>query len=46
MRRDPTVFVMGEDVKVSVFGVERGLFAEFGPERVCNTPIAEEVITG
>jgi len=46
MRRDSTVFVMGEDVKVSVFGVERGLFDEFGPERVRNTPIAEEVITG
>lgn len=46
MRRDPTVFVMGEDVKVSVFGVERGLYDEFGPNRIRNTPIAEEVITG
>ena len=46
MRRDCTVFVMGEDVKVSVFGVERGLAEEFGPNRIRNTPIAEEVITG
>lgn len=46
MRRDPTVFVMGEDVKVSVFGMTRGLIDEFGPERIRNTPIAEEVITG
>ena len=46
MRRDPAVFVMGEDVKVSVFGIERGLIDEFGPARIRNTPIAEEVITG
>jgi pyruvate dehydrogenase E1 component beta subunit len=46
MRRDPTVFVLGEDVKVSVFGIERGLIDEFGPARVRNTPIAEEVIIG
>jgi acetoin:2,6-dichlorophenolindophenol oxidoreductase subunit beta len=46
MRRDPTVFVMGEDVKISVFGIERGLADEFGPERIRNTPISEEVITG
>ena len=46
MRRDHTVFVMGEDVEVSVFGVERGLKDEFGPGRIRNTPIAEEVITG
>lgn len=46
MRHDPTVFVMGEDVQIGVFGVSRGLMAEFGLERVRNTPIAEQVIVG
>src|SRR3712207_7562087 len=48
MRRDPTVFVMGEDVAVwgggGVFGVTKGLVEEFGPERVRDTPISEEII--
>src|SRR6185503_15585720 len=48
MRRDPTVFVMGEDVAIwgggGVFGVTKGLVEEFGPERVRDTPIAEQVI--
>jgi len=48
MRRDPRVFVMGEDVAVwgggGVFGVTRGLVEEFGPERVRDTPISEEAI--
>jgi acetoin:2,6-dichlorophenolindophenol oxidoreductase subunit beta len=46
MRRDPTVFVMGEDVEIGVFGVSRGLRDEFGAARVRNTPIAEQVIVG
>ena len=51
MRRDPAVFVMGEDVAVwgdrgGVFGVTRGLAAEFGPERVRDTPINEAAIVG
>ena len=48
MRRDPTVFVMGEDVATwgggGVFGVTRGLAEEFGAERVRDTPISEEAI--
>ncbi len=48
MRRDPTVFVMGEDVAIwgggGVFGVTKGLVEEFGPERVRDTPISEQVI--
>jgi pyruvate/2-oxoglutarate/acetoin dehydrogenase E1 component len=48
MRRDPTVFVMGEDVAVwgggGVFGVTKGLAEEFGVERVRDTPISEEAI--
>jgi pyruvate dehydrogenase E1 component beta subunit len=46
MRRDPTVFIMGEDVRVSPFGQTAGLVKEFGEERVLNTPIAENAITG
>ncbi|MCU0597511.1 MAG: alpha-ketoacid dehydrogenase subunit beta [Desulfobacterota bacterium] len=46
MRRDPSVFIFGEDVRVSAFGQTAGLFKEFGEERVVNTPIAENAITG
>lgn len=48
MRRDDTVFLMGEDVGIygGAFGVTRGMFEEFGPERVRDTPISEAVITG
>jgi len=46
MRRDPTVFVMGEDVRIGAFGQTAGLVKEFGEERVINTPIAENAITG
>jgi pyruvate/2-oxoglutarate/acetoin dehydrogenase E1 component len=48
MRRDPDVFLLGEDI--AEFGgsykVTEGLLAEFGPERVRNTPISEAVIVG
>src|SRR3954449_7517654 len=48
MRRDPAVFVMGEDVAVwgggGVLGVTKGLVEEFGTERVRDTPISEEAI--
>jgi acetoin:2,6-dichlorophenolindophenol oxidoreductase subunit beta len=48
MRRDSSVFVMGEDVAVwgggGVFGVTKGLVEEFGTERVRDTPISEEAI--
>lgn len=48
MRRDPTVFLMGEDVGVhgGAFGASRGLYDQFGPERIRNTPISESVIVG
>lgn len=46
MRRDPDVFVLGEDVRIGVFRQTFGLVNEFGPERVLNTPIAENAITG
>ena len=43
MRRDPTVFLMGEEVGVyqGAYKVSRGLLEEFGPQRIVDTPIAE-----
>ncbi|MDE2462996.1 MAG: alpha-ketoacid dehydrogenase subunit beta [Alphaproteobacteria bacterium] len=58
MRRDPSVIVLGEDVAGGqgasgeaglvggVFGVTAGLFKEFGPQRVLDTPISESAIIG
>jgi pyruvate dehydrogenase E1 component beta subunit len=48
MSRDPSVFILGEDVGAfgGVFGVTQGLFEEFGPERVRDTPISEAAIVG
>ena len=46
MRRDESVFVMGEDVGVygGAFKVTKGLIAEFGERRVVDTPISESAI--
>jgi len=43
-----TAFLAGEDVGLAgtVFGYSRGLFKEFGPERVMDTPISEKAIMG
>jgi len=48
MERDEQVFLLGEDIGESggVFGVTKGLFDRFGAERVLDTPISEEAITG
>jgi pyruvate dehydrogenase E1 component beta subunit len=48
MRRDDTVFVLGEDVAEAgtPFKVLSGLVEEFGPERVLDTPISEPGFTG
>ncbi len=48
MRRDPAVFVMGEDVAIygGAYGATRGLYEEFGEERVRDTPISENTIAG
>lgn len=48
MRRDPRVFIMGEDVAEAgtPFKVLSGLVEEFGTERVLDTPISEAGITG
>ncbi len=48
MRRDPEVFMLGEDIGVygGAFGVTKGLLEEFGPERIRDTPISEAAIAG
>jgi pyruvate dehydrogenase E1 component beta subunit len=48
MRRDPNVFIMGEDVAEAgtPFKVLSGLVEEFGKERVMDTPISEPGFTG
>ena len=48
MRRDPKVFVLGEDVGAygGAFGVTQGLYEEFGEMRVVDTPISESAIVG
>src|ERR687884_196574 len=47
-RRDPTVYVIGEDVAEAgtPFKVLAGLVEEFGPERVIDSPISEAGIAG
>src|SRR5690606_32546456 len=46
MRRDPKVLLLGEDVQTGIQGTTSGLVAEFGPERVWNTPLSESGFTG
>jgi acetoin:2,6-dichlorophenolindophenol oxidoreductase subunit beta len=48
MSADERVFLIGEDIGVygGAFGVTAGLFEEFGPERVRDTPLSEAAIAG
>ncbi|MBX3482156.1 pyruvate dehydrogenase complex E1 component subunit beta [Phenylobacterium sp.] len=48
MRRDPDVFLMGEEVAQyqGAYKVSRGLLDEFGPKRVVDTPITEHGFAG
>ena len=48
LRRDPTVFILGEDIAEAgtTFKVLTGLVEEFGKDRVLDTPISEPGITG
>lgn len=46
MARDGDVFVIGEDVVQSLRGVTAGLHAEFGADRIIDTPISEQAFTG
>lgn len=48
MRRDPSVVCLGEDIGAAegVFKTTVGLFKEFGPRRIWDTPISEQAIVG
>lgn len=48
MRRDPAVFLLGQDIGTygGAFKVTEGLIEEFGAQRVLDTPIAETAIVG
>lgn len=48
MERDPSVFVMGEDIAVygGAFKVTKGMLARFGERRVVDTPLSESAIVG
>ena len=48
MRRDPRVFLMGEEVGVyqGAYKVSQGLLEEFGPRRIIDTPISEAGFVG
>jgi 2-oxoisovalerate dehydrogenase E1 component beta subunit len=48
LSEDERVFLLGEDIGHfgGAFGVTRGLFEEFGEERVIDTPISEEGFVG
>jgi pyruvate dehydrogenase E1 component beta subunit len=48
LKDDPRVFLMGEDVGRygGAFAVSKGLIAEFGPERIVDTPLSESGFVG
>jgi acetoin:2,6-dichlorophenolindophenol oxidoreductase subunit beta len=48
LRRDPSIVLLGEDIGAAggVFKTTSGLFAEFGPARIWDTPISEQAILG
>ena len=48
MERDPSVFVLGEDVGAygGIFGSTTGLLEKFGPNRILDTPISETAFIG
>jgi len=45
MKRDERIILMGEDIKINVWTVTRGLFEEFG-DRVINMPLSESGFSG
>ena len=46
MRRDESVFIMGEDIRRSVYGATANLHNEFGDARVIDTPLSENGFFG
>lgn len=46
MRRDESVFIMGEDIRLAVYGATANLLGEFGEKRVLDTPLSENGFFG
>jgi pyruvate/2-oxoglutarate/acetoin dehydrogenase E1 component len=46
LRADDSVFLVGQDIRGSIFPHTKGLVEEFGPERIVDTPIAESGMYG
>jgi len=46
MRRDPRVFLMGEDIEANVFGTATGFKEEFGADRLRDVPLSEAGFVG
>jgi pyruvate dehydrogenase E1 component beta subunit len=46
MRRDPRVVLLGEDVRIGLYGFTAGLVEEFGERRIVDTPISEAGFSG
>src|ERR1700694_6193217 len=48
MRRDPRIFLIGEDIGIygGAFGITKGMLEKFGEERIRDTPISEQAIAG
>src|SRR5512142_1005190 len=45
MKRDERIILLGEEIKINVWTVTRGLYEEFG-DRVINTPLSESGFCG
>ena len=46
MRRDQSVFIMGEDIRRAIYGATADLLSEFGEKRVLDTPLSENGFFG
>lgn len=46
MRRDETVFIIGEDIQAGAFMTTTGLVQKYGPDRVMDTPLSENAVAG
>jgi pyruvate dehydrogenase E1 component beta subunit len=46
MERDESVYLMGEDIRASVYGASAGLLEKFGENRVMDTPLSENGFFG
>ena len=46
MRRDESVYILGEDIRRAIYGATADLLSEFGEKRVLDTPLSEEGFFG